>query len=675
MAGNDIPDGTPVPLVTPQTKASPRPTKAALKREMEQAEMELAIVESRYTAGLMKQLMESEQKLQEAQFIFAEPDEGNWESITSGTALTMQKTLGEQRDPMTVRRQMYRFWRFHPHARGILRNFVRFILGPGFGLDYDDTQRGHWSDQKKSKVVMTADTNMDDSPAVNIVWDDFEVRNKFKQRRKEIVLRTFRDGECFIRRFIRNGKVSIRFVEPERVVNAGAGIGSSAVFSGQVMPGDTEDDEHVGEPTRIKGGIEFLRDDIETVVAYHIQTSVVGDMSANTFQRVPAKEMIHIKALADMNDLRGIPVLEVVAKRLTNYDQWEEYRLILNKMRTAIALVRKVTGTSTQAEAIIRGRLSPRQEPHRLEPQTQSARRETMFRPGTTLTPSPGVEYDFISPNLQARDASEDGRRFLMSIAAGVGLPEMLVTGDWSNSNFASSVEARTPAVREWGDWQEFFEGPFQQIYKWVIDAAVEDLGLPEDTSRDVTIQWPPLIAKDAFKETERNMNLWASGLMSKQTWSAREDLIYDDEQANLADEHAEEAAQQQQLGVGPDGAPLNGTQQVDIAKMPTKPQTKTAGPQPLSKLVPDAKKSNNPDTPDAAGAPKNPKTAAEAITEYRTSLRSLREDIEQIEDPLVKAAMERYVMAANRALILTTQPNGSHRAAASARRASRPRR
>src|SRR5258706_10492879 len=110
-------------MPTPSAKPRAPVTKAALRKEMERAEMELTVVESRYTAGLMKQLMESEQrlsKLSEAQFIFAEPDEGNWESISQGTAMTLQKTLGEARDPNTVRRQMYRLWRFHPHARGIL---------------------------------------------------------------------------------------------------------------------------------------------------------------------------------------------------------------------------------------------------------------------------------------------------------------------------------------------------------------------------------------------------------------------------------------------------------------------------------------------------------------------------------------------------------------------------
>src|SRR5438094_5172124 len=181
---------------------------------------------------------------------------------------------------------------------------------------------------------------------------------------------------------------------------------------GVVKPDDIDEDdvyasltkEMIGDPTRITGGIEYLAEDPEVVVAYWVRYGGTGKDAT----RVAAKDIIHTKPLADSNDLRGIPLLEVVAKRLTNYDQWEEYRMILNKMRTAIALVRKIEGTSAQASALLASRASSRPQPRGLEPQTSAARREPMFQAGTVLNPSPGVTYDFLSPKLEARDASED---------------------------------------------------------------------------------------------------------------------------------------------------------------------------------------------------------------------------------------------------------------------------
>lgn len=592
---------------TSPSAAERRRSETALRADLKRAELELALTEAQYTRNLLAQLMRSEQRLQEANLALPEPDDANWDTL--GGPGAANKSLTDSRDLATVRRQMYRFWRYQPHARGVIRNFVRFIVGPGFGLDLDDVQRGYWNDDKKrTEVVITEDP--EDDLAVDLVWKDFAKRNKFTQRAKELVQRTFRDGECFIRKFTRKGKVDIRFVEPERVTGPSG--------SGVVQKGDLDEDLYVGEPTTIRDGIEHLSADVETVVAYHIKAGPGGQ---ETPERVPASEMLHAKALADFNDLRGIPVLEVVAKRLTNYDQWEEYRMILNKVRTAVALVRKVTGTSSQAEAIIRNRLSPRSEPRAMEPQTGSGRRETMFRPGTTLTPSPGVEYQFISPNLEARDASEDGRRFLLSIAAGVGMPEMMVTGDWSNSNFASSVEARTPAVREWQDWQEFFTPIFEQIFAWVIDAAVEAEVLPEETSREVTFQWPPLVEKDAAKETERLDKLNTKGILSKQTWSAMEGLDFQAEQENRQQE------EDLMLPAAPgDMAPDGG----DGEDGETPPKKK-------------AKESDTPVEPDDT-----PKTAAEALLD----LAALQEELDTLDDPLMRQAVTRYVETTNRVLL-----------------------
>jgi hypothetical protein len=326
--------------------------------------------------------------------------------------------------------------------------------------------------------------------------------------------------------------VTLRFIEPEKI-----GWGQSpSLADGKVQPDDSDDDDiyaaltkdHVGEATKVSNVAAYLADDSEIIVAYWVRYGSKDPV------HVPAKDILHTKPLADSNDLRGIPLLEVVAKRLTTYDQWEEYRMVLNKMRTAIALVRKIEGTSAQASALIANRASSRPQPKGLEPVTNAARREPMFHSGTVLNPSPGVSYDFLAPKLEARDSAEDGRRFLLSIAAGVGLPEMLVSGDWSNANYANSVESRTPAVREWEDWQDFFEPVFKKIYRCVVQASIKDLGLPKETSQKVEVKWPQLIGKDELKSSQRGQILNAGGILSKTTWAGEEGLIYEDELDNM---------------------------------------------------------------------------------------------------------------------------------------------
>lgn len=577
----------------PEKPAKPL-TMRAMQEQLQRVNVELALAEASY----MKQLFGS-LHLSEAgpgNLAIGDADEASWVQLSSGGALTFDKTLAEtRRDPAIMRRQAYKFWRLQPHARGILRNFQRFIIGRELGLDFADEQHGRWSEDKR-KLQVTQD--QDDPLAVRLAWDDFVMRDGFVQRAKELVLRTFRDGEGFLRRFERNGRVRTRFIEPEWVATP-TSVTNTVVQDTDVDAEDPDQQELVGKKTVVTDGIEHLEEDVETVIAYHVRRSG----SATVHERVLAKDVIHTKALADSNDVRGIPLLEVVARRLTNYDQWEEYRMVLNKARTAIWLVRRIEGTAAQAATMLAGRASPRPHPQRLEPVTTSGRREAMPQPGTILNPSAGVKYEYLSPNLDARDASEDGRRFLLSIAAGTGLPEMLVTGDWSNANFASSVEARTPAVREWEDWQDFFEPHFKTIYRWVVEAGKRGLGLPPETSTDLTIQWPSLIAKDNAKETERNVNLNAGGILSRTTWAAREDLIYEDELDNMRMEAELEVAH---AGTEPD----------DEGEEPPAP---TPGP-----------------------------TLEAQLRAATAGLRALSEQIDStIEDPTMRTALKRYVRVA----------------------------
>ena len=588
-----------------QEQSKPLSTRK-LNEALKRVNTELALAEATYMSGLFKSLSEAGNP----NLVMGDPDESNWIQVSQGNTLaTTNKLLAEAlRDPEIMRKQSYRFWRFNPHARGILRNFVRFIIGREFGFDFDDEQHGQWSSDKKKLTL----TNKKDDPLVTrLVWDEFVERDKFIQRAKELVLRTFRDGEGFIRKFEKNGRIRLRFVEPSWVQNPTNPPNSLQVQEQDIDEDNPDHEDIVGKATTIASGVEHLKDDAETVIAYHIKTG------ENTFERVPAKEMIHSKPFADANDMRGFTLLEPVAKRLTNYDQWEEYRMILNKARTAIWLVRRIEGTATQAAALIAGRASPRPQPTRQEPVTISGRREAMPQPGTTLTPSAGVKYEYLSPNLDAKDASEDGRRFLMSIAAGVGIPEMLVTGDWSNSNFASSVEARTPAVREWEDWQDFFEPIFKQIYRWVIKAAKNGLGLPAETSDTVELQWPSLISKDAAKETERNSALNAGGILSKTTWAAREDLSYDEELDNMRVEAELEGAHV--AAIGELGQPPDGT-----------------SPKPKQQQLPGQSQRD--------GAP----VAESELQAALENLSALAEEVDSsIEDPMMKMAMSKYVSTA----------------------------
>lgn len=519
-------------------------TTSQMRSKLDRIELELQLNEAIFTQKLFRQIAGN--GLAEAytpERALADTDEREWVQMSHGSSLDPARQYEGQPSLENLRAQSYRAWRRDPHARGILRAYVKFIIGRDFGLDFEDDARGSWQNRAHAKLVSISDGDERDPVMVRELWEDFDRVNGMRQRFKETVLRTFRDGEAFIRRFVDEGRVVLRFMEPTSVDGdsrtLGIPDGDLTVKDDDVQPEDEEAWEDgrlsrslIGKPTSIKRGIEFLKADVETVVAYWLP----GPEGTRP-TRVPVREVIHIKCLADSNDLRGYPLLDAVLRKLTNYEQWEEYRLVLNKVRTAVALVRKVEGTAAQGAALVAGRTSANPMGRLNEPSVANARRETMLRPGTMLNAGPGVSYSYESPKLDARDAGEDGRRILLTIAAGVGLPEMIITGDWSNANYASSVESRTPAVREWEDWQDFFEPFFVRIWRWVYEAAILARGLPNDTKPGVSIQWPSLISKDAWKETERHAVLNQARILSKTTWSGLEDLVQDEELENFARE------------------------------------------------------------------------------------------------------------------------------------------
>jgi hypothetical protein len=554
--------------------ATKRPSLKALREEAERRDLELNIRAMEHQEVLLRRMTTTESRL-----ALQDADEADWVKISSGGSILASKDLPEtNRDPGQIRRLAYRMWRFNPHARGILRNFEKFIIGREFGLDFADTTKGKWN-AKRTKLVPILDDQVEPFPKardlapqygdpeeegeptdapdegetpepkmkasevpmmVRELWDDFAEMNQFNQLMKEMVRRSFRDGGAYIRKFVVKGFVFLRFVEPDLIQNPT----TSSQAVGEVKKGDLGEEwarvygegnrDLVGEPTTIKDGVEFLATDPVMIVAYWVKKTAQD----RDPERVPVAEMAVTRPFADANDPTGILLLEVVMRTISNYTTWEEYRMLLNKFRSAIVLHRKVEGTAIQAQNIVQGRQSARPAPlGRGEATTSSGRREAMPTSGTIITSPPGVEWEYKRPNLDAADAEHDGRRMLLTAAAGVGLPEGIVTSDWSNNSYASSVESRTPAVREWEDWQEFFEAPIRRIVNWVLEAGIESFGLPKDIDRKLTIQWPALVTKDADKETTRSATLHQAGVLSLTTWAAREDLVLEDEIENMRQE------------------------------------------------------------------------------------------------------------------------------------------
>jgi len=414
-------------------------------------------------------------RLVEASSFLRDEDEGEYQLIASGG-----KDFSEL-DQKTMLERARELWKSNPHARGIVRTLEKFVLGRGVRIIAHD-----------------------ENPRVQEWWDEFAHENDFERRTREIVRRSFRDGECFLRYFVNEetGRVKLRFLEPEEIA-------------------DPEG--------RVSYGIETDPDDIETPLRYF------RARNGRLIEIIPARFIQHIKILVDSNVKRGLSFLYVVMPLISKYEQWLNDRIVLNKIRSAVAIIRKVSAPRGELTAFSREGLT-------------DAGRRRMWKPGSIITVSEGVDYQILSPNLQAHDVQYDGRNILLAIASGCGLAEYMVSADASNANYASTMVAESPSVREFEDWQQFFEVEFAEIFRRVISAGIEMGALPAEkevtyyetgedgvrvsrrkqvkTSLSCDVLFPPLVHRNIKEETEALRMHKEMGIVSNHTLAGK--LGYD---------------------------------------------------------------------------------------------------------------------------------------------------
>jgi len=328
---------------------------------------------------------------------------------------------------MDMVKEARKFYRSDPNARAILDTLLHYIMGKGLTM------------VPKSK-----------DPMVWYTWREFWTadRNRMSIRQFEIPLRLFRDGEIFLHCMDKDeagrptGKTTVRFIDPLQVKNPSNLTGVSLIDS------------------NTRSGIETDPNDIEKVIGYWVQDRVKTDK----FTKLPPEEVLHLKIYADADQRRGETLLQAVMKMFTDYKQWLENRIILNKMRTAIVMIRKITGTPSQVQQIAD------QAPNATNVRSGETKKQNI-RGGTILNANAGVSYEMLSPNINAQDVKEDGRNIKLNIAAGTQIPEYIF-GDASNANYSSTMISEAPFVKAIEFWQIYLEFFFSQLFKKVLTNA-----------------------------------------------------------------------------------------------------------------------------------------------------------------------------------------------------------
>jgi hypothetical protein len=393
------------------------------------------------------------------------------------------------------------------HMRGYLGSLGRFVVGVG--------------------PTFTAQVENEETQANAAAWWAlFGKLNKWNDLEDEIPHRTWRDGETFTRFFVQDGEGPPEDWEPDaNLVSRLPGFSMEDVQPPDVPDGMTFlrliPPEQIRDPdNKVSHGILTAKRDVVTPLAY------IWAPKDKIEEVIPAREIQHIKINVDQDVKRGRSQLEVLLKRNTQYEQWLGYRIVLNLVRSAVVLIKKITGATATQVAAIKDKWAS------TESTTTQTNSSKMLKPGSTVHATGGIEYDMLSPNLQATDAQHDGRSILLSEAAGTGLPEYMFTGDSSNANFASTMVSESPAVREFQRWQDFYEPYFRDIYRRVMVNGAEanqikGLTAKEAMAMPITVTWPPLLSRDELKHTQANQIRHSGGILSKEGWAEDEGIDF----------------------------------------------------------------------------------------------------------------------------------------------------
>lgn len=357
--------------------------------------------------------------------------------------------------------------RVYPHG-GSVRTIANFVIGKGVDFDFPEN-----------------------SERLQKIWNAWEDETKFRRRQKEIFKRLLTDGECFIRWFIRkDGVQDFRFIDPLWIKTptiTNADIDGGKCFSGVVVNPEDYADIY---------GYWICRDEYSA-------------------EFVPSSDMSVIK-LGLETDVRGFTILESVLPSIQGYRDWLNDRRSVQKTQSFFAIHKKISNASPSQVADLRG------FPTTEYGTTDSRRyRATTIKSGSVITTSDNVELDLMTPNSYARDAEADGRAILLTIAAGLGIAEYMVTGDASNNNRASMEISETPSVRNFEDWQTMLSEFFLDIVKRVLSV---------DFVHDVTVTWPALIARNITDEIASSSFLLDKGIASKDTIATKFGVDYDAE-------------------------------------------------------------------------------------------------------------------------------------------------
>lgn len=327
-----------------------------------------------------------------------------------------------------------------PYATAGIRGICNNVVGYGIGVRFKAVN-GNAKYQKRYQELW-------DSWA-NTTKCDADGRCTFSGLQDLAVRTVIESGEVLIRRRIRRANDPLQLPVPMQL---------------QVLEPDfideTKDGLNSDNGNTMIQGKEY--DSRGRCIAYWLFTQHPGDYNyqanlRNESIRVPAEEICHMYRIDRPGQVRGVTWFAPVMIRIKDFDEYEDAQLMRQKVAACFSVF------VHDAEA-------PQSGINVTKPNELPPERVT---PGMIEILPPGKDVKFAAPP-GVDGYGEYTRISLHMIATGLGVPYSLITGDQSQTNFASGRMGWLDfnrSVEAWR-WNMLIPQLMESTRTWFVDAA-----------------------------------------------------------------------------------------------------------------------------------------------------------------------------------------------------------
>jgi hypothetical protein len=450
-----------------------------------------------------------------------------WSDIDDRTEGRYRPLYETATDLKVIRAHGRRLKALFPVAEGALESLTNYVVK---GLSF--------SVQPKNDRAKTVPGIEQMQAAVQAVVDRFLEHNEFiDSLDREIHDNSREDGEVFCTLYLDEKDVRLELVEPEYILQPAHSEALERMLDCGYRLNLWWHGVHTQWNKQLK------RDDVARPLGYH----AVFDKLGEQWDYLPISRVEHIKRNVGRTGRRGVSDFFIVLRDL------EQEAKIRRNTAEGAAILAAIVMIRQHAEGVTKSTIEnmvSTNSTSNYQRYTQDSSRTTYaenVRPGTVKDIPYGMQATLGPMGTLKSDVYVQVCQFLLrTIWQRWNAPEYM-SGDASNANYSSTLVAESPFVRAREADQSFYGQAFTRLL-WKALAIYHRAGHMSSWSWEqiralvaIVPEFASPASRDRKMQADTDKVLHELKVKSKRTIAAENDLDYDEEQQNMADEPKQE--------------------------------------------------------------------------------------------------------------------------------------